>query len=130
MDALIETRELTKIYGDGDAVRALDGVDLLVGAGEMVAVMGPSGSGKSTLVALMVSILERRGYEVLVLDGDASNPEGLVRLMFGLGVDVGGKRLIKNFGGVDTVTCPVDDPSPLTRIDDARPVPDHRIDVS
>lgn len=53
MDALIETRELTKIYGDGDAVHALDGVDLIVGDGEMLAVMGPSGSGKSTLLNML-----------------------------------------------------------------------------
>ena len=98
--------------------------------GRRIFFCGKGGSGKSTLVALMASVLERRGYEVLVLDGDASNPEGLVRLMFGLGVDGEPKPLVEFFGGVDTVTCPVDDPSPLTRIDDVRPVPDHRIDVS
>ena len=33
------------------------------------------------------------------------------------------------FGGVDVVTCPVDDPSPLTRINDLDPVPEHKIDL-
>jgi putative ABC transport system ATP-binding protein len=51
---LIELRGLTKTYGRGDAAfKALCGVDLVINAGEFVAVMGPSGSGKSTLMNLL-----------------------------------------------------------------------------
>lgn len=50
---MVETRGLTRIYGNGEAIRALDGVDLCIAAGEFVAVMGPSGSGKSTLLHIL-----------------------------------------------------------------------------
>ena len=50
---IVETASLTKVYGDGKGVRALDSVDLCVPAGQMLAIMGPSGSGKSTLLNLL-----------------------------------------------------------------------------
>src|SRR4029450_7558257 len=52
--AAIETHGLHMHYGEGSTEgRALDGVDLTIEAGEMVAVMGPSRSGKSTLLHLV-----------------------------------------------------------------------------
>lgn len=51
---LISLKGITKIYQTGKVeVRALDGIDLNIKRGELVAVTGPSGSGKSTLMNIM-----------------------------------------------------------------------------
>jgi putative ABC transport system ATP-binding protein len=51
---MIELENVTKIYRMGQTkVLALDGINLQIETGEMVAIMGPSGSGKSTLMAIL-----------------------------------------------------------------------------
>ncbi|HEX7225218.1 MAG TPA: ABC transporter ATP-binding protein [Candidatus Limnocylindria bacterium] len=61
---------LVHVYADG-GVRALDGVDLRIGAGERVALIGQNGSGKTTLVRHLNGLLRPTEGRVLVDGVDA-----------------------------------------------------------
>jgi putative ABC transport system ATP-binding protein len=71
---IIEIHALRKYYGIGDIqVKALDGVDIQIQAGEFVAIMGQSGSGKSTLMNI-IGCLDRPTEGRYILNGmDVSN---------------------------------------------------------
>jgi putative ABC transport system ATP-binding protein len=65
--AVLEVRGVSKVYGSGAAeVHALAEVDLVVRAGELVAIMGPSGSGKSTLLTIAGTLEQPTTGQVLV----------------------------------------------------------------
>ncbi|HEY0564731.1 MAG TPA: ABC transporter ATP-binding protein, partial [Terriglobales bacterium] len=70
---IIELRRVSKIYAaqertNSTQVRALDAVDVTVGEGEWLAIMGPSGSGKSSMVNL-VGCLDRPTSGNIIIDG-------------------------------------------------------------
>jgi len=68
MSPALEVRGVSKTYGEGAAtVHALRSVDLVVEAGELVAIMGPSGSGKSTLLTIAGTLEMATDGEVVVL---------------------------------------------------------------
>ena len=67
---LLQLTGVSKTYRTGEvAVRALVDVDLSIGRGEYVAIMGPSGSGKSTLMHIL-GCLDTPGTGTYVIDGE------------------------------------------------------------
>lgn len=75
---ILKTTNLKKYYGEGDTqVKALDGVDFVVGEGEFVAIVGTSGSGKSTLLHMIGGLdrptsgkVEVAGKDIFTLKDD------------------------------------------------------------
>ena len=82
--AAISLRGLHKRYG---GVRALDGLDLEIGAGEIVALLGPNGAGKSTAMEMMVGLATPDAGEVSVLGTDPATATrtGLIGTMLQAG---------------------------------------------
>ncbi|MDQ0993846.1 amino acid ABC transporter ATP-binding protein [Streptomyces sp. V3I7] len=84
VDPLIELRDVNKYYGD---LHVLQDIDLTVGKGEVVVVVGPSGSGKSTLCRA-INRLETIESGTIRLEGQPLPEEGksLARLRAEVGM--------------------------------------------
>ena len=65
---LIELKDIHKTYNNGQPLQVLKGVDLEIGQGEFVSIMGASGSGKSTLLNIL-GILDNYDEGTYYLDG-------------------------------------------------------------
>ncbi|WP_458246378.1 amino acid ABC transporter ATP-binding protein [Streptomyces sp. MAI_2237] len=83
VDPLIELHDVNKYYGE---LHVLQDIDLTVGKGEVVVVIGPSGSGKSTLCRT-INRLETIRSGTILLDGKPLPEEG--RALARLRADVG-----------------------------------------
>src|SRR5262245_35726956 len=71
----VSLRGLTKRYGD---VAAVNGLDLEVSAGELVALLGPSGCGKTTTLRLVAGFLPPEAGEIWVGERCLSSPRSVV----------------------------------------------------
>jgi ABC-2 type transport system ATP-binding protein len=67
MSTVIETRDLQKRFG---RVRALDGLDLTVAAGEVHGFLGPNGAGKSTTIRVLLGLYRASGGTATVFGGN------------------------------------------------------------
>ncbi len=108
---LLEARSVRKVYRSaGGAVMALDGIDLRVERGEMVAVMGPSGSGKTTLLNCLSGLDEIDGGNVLVDGRDLfamSDAERTRHRASAMGFIFQAFNLIPVFTAVENVELPL-----------------------
>ena len=79
--AMIKTENLTYIYGDGTPFRhvALDNVNIEIGGGEIVGVIGHTGSGKSTLIQHFNGLLKPNSGKVLIDGEDFSKDKKKLR---------------------------------------------------
>src|ERR1700723_3416271 len=66
-DTVIRAERLTKRYG---ANLAVDHIDLEVGAGEIVGILGPNGSGKTTTILMLLGLTEPTGGRAVVAGFD------------------------------------------------------------
>jgi len=71
----IDIDRVSKVYDpEGEAVRALDGVDFAVENGEFVCIVGPSGCGKSTLFRIIAGLADASDGEVRIAGDPVSGP--------------------------------------------------------
>ena len=109
---IASARGLVKTYGRGDTtVRALAGVDVDFGRGELTAIMGPSGSGKSTLMHCMAG-LDRADSGTVVVDGlevSGMRERQLTRLRRDhLGFIFQAFNLVPTLTALENITLPLD----------------------
>jgi ABC-2 type transport system ATP-binding protein len=81
---MIRTRELTKDYRvKNETVRAVDGLDLTVEEGELVALLGPNGAGKSTTLRMLTTLLRPTSGSAAVAGHDVTTAQAEVRRRIG-----------------------------------------------
>ena len=118
---VIQATDLRLTLGQGDArVEVLRGIDLTVGAGESLALLGPSGSGKSSLLAVMAGLERATGGSLSVAGADftAMDEEGLAAARRGrIGVVLQAFHLLPTMTATENVATPLE----LARMPDALP---------
>lgn len=108
----IELRQLTKTFRSGaSTLTVLSEVDLVIEAGESVAILGPSGSGKSTLLALVAG-LDRPTSGQVLLDGqpieDLSESELALLRRHQVGFVFQSFQLLSNMTAHENVRLPLE----------------------
>jgi ABC-type multidrug transport system ATPase subunit len=76
-DYLVETKNLTKRYGN---VRAVDRLNLRVRAGEVYGFLGPNGAGKTTTLRMLLGLVRATSGTASVLGRGPGDPDTLVRV--------------------------------------------------
>ena len=72
MGEVVEVRDASAVFG---SVKAVDGLSLSVGRGEVMGFLGTNGAGKTTTIKMILGLLRPSSGEVSVLGGDPALPE-------------------------------------------------------
>ncbi|MFX0137998.1 MAG: ATP-binding cassette domain-containing protein [Candidatus Hodarchaeota archaeon] len=80
---LIEVKNLTKIYEDGD-VLAVDDISFSIKKGEIFALLGPNGAGKTTTISILATLLSSTKGQAFVNNYDVSKDSDEVRKSIGI----------------------------------------------
>jgi ABC-type multidrug transport system ATPase subunit len=78
METVIETRGLGKRYGD--AIVAVDALDLSVRRGEVYGFLGPNGAGKTTTLRMLLGLVRPTAGTAVVLGAPPGEPRALARI--------------------------------------------------
>ncbi len=121
MKIVVHTEKLSKHYGKGGEIKALDELDLDVFEGETFGLLGPNGAGKTTTVRLLNGIIKPtsgtasiNGYDILKDETEVKRVTGLLAESPGLYEKLSAQEFLKFMGALYDVS---DDILPK-RIDD------------
>ncbi|MGD8505519.1 MAG: ABC transporter ATP-binding protein [Candidatus Bathyarchaeota archaeon] len=107
MKVVIHTDKLSKYYGKGGEIKAVDDLDLKVYEGETFGLLGPNGAGKTTTVRLLNCIIKPtggtanvNGYDILKEDTEVKRITGLLAESPGLYEKLSAKEFLEFMGAL------------------------------
>ena len=110
MTELLAVRDLVKTFGTGNAeTRVLRGLTLVMGTGELAALLGPSGSGKSTLLTILGTLMHPTsgGHTMLGLDLTTASDRALTEFRnLHIGFVFQFHNLLPDFTALENVVFP------------------------
>src|SRR5688572_4632477 len=111
-DIVISARNVTLSLGSGEArTKVLKGIDLDLGRGDSLAILGPSGSGKSSLMAILSGLEQASGGEVRVagIDYGPLDEDALARARRGrIGIVLQSFHLLPTMTALENVAVPLE----------------------
>ncbi|MCW3988967.1 MAG: ABC transporter ATP-binding protein [Candidatus Bathyarchaeota archaeon] len=107
MNIVIETKGLSKYYGKGNEIKAVDGLDLTVYEGETFGLLGPNGAGKTTVIRLLNCIIKPsggsatvKGYDIREQPDDVKRVTGMLAESPGLYEKLSGYEFLEFMGAL------------------------------
>ncbi|MCV0396918.1 MAG: ABC transporter ATP-binding protein [Rhizobiaceae bacterium] len=111
--ALLDVRGLTKVFGD---LKACDAVDLVIGKGEIHALLGENGAGKSTLVKMLFGSLEPNAGTIVWKDRPVRISSPAEARQLGIGMVFQHFSLFEALTAAENIALSLDDNTPIRTI--------------